>query len=79
MAVTSVDWSVINGQSLLASCSDDQVKKLLYSHTCISSLWHITVIIDGQVIQWGNIRTTAGVISSWVDTWLVYSDLPQVL
>jgi len=29
MAVTSVDWSIINGQSLLASCSDDQVSKSL--------------------------------------------------
>ena len=27
MAVTSVDWSIVNGQSLLASCSDDQVSK----------------------------------------------------
>ena len=38
MAVTSVDWSVINGQSLLASCSDDQVSNaLLYdmAHYCL--------------------------------------------
>ena len=29
MAVTSVDWRTINGLSLLASCSDDQVSKYL--------------------------------------------------
>ena len=41
--------------------------------------YYYYVNTDGQVIQWGNIRTKADIISSWADTWLVYSDLPQVL
>ena len=82
MAVTSVDWSIINGQSLLASCSDDQVntkQTLCHTYCTVQYNYYYCVNIDSQVVQWGNIRTTAGIISSWADTWLVYSDLPQVL